>query len=375
MKKVHVTIDGVAAGGPEGTTILAAAEDVGIMIPRLCHDEGIGPSGNCRVCVVEVEGARTLVGACHTPVVEGMTVHTASPRVRRARRATIELLLTGHTGSCVTDMEARECRLHKMASDLEVGPPRFQVRRPRLFAEEDANPYVIRDMSKCILCRKCVRACREVAGQNVYSMAYRGFGSKVVVDCDAPLDKAVCKDCGICIDYCPTNALRWPGGLKKAGGGPKKSMEKTKAGLANGAPTGLLDILRTGQKAAGYLSQASLEEIAGRLGLSVGEVFGVASFYAFLSTRPLGRHVIRVCKSVPCRLKTGAMIVEAVGKGIGIRPGETTPDGRFSLELTNCIGACDRAPAMLIDDRMYGDLTPGRIAGILKSYQDGEGRT
>ena len=171
MDAVTVIIDAIQARVPPGTTILDAARIVGIEIPTLCHEPSISPSGNCRICVVEVEGSRTLVGSCHTPCAEGMQILTRSARVRKSRQATIELLLTSHTGSCVTDTEARECSLHRLASDLEVGPPRFRVRTPRLYSPERVSPYVLRDMSRCILCGKCVRACTEIAGQNIYSMA------------------------------------------------------------------------------------------------------------------------------------------------------------------------------------------------------------
>jgi NADH:ubiquinone oxidoreductase subunit E/NAD-dependent dihydropyrimidine dehydrogenase PreA subunit len=363
MKDIQLTIDGTRLSCPPGMTILEAAEKAGSMIPRLCHEKELVPSGTCRICVVEVEGARTLVGSCHTPVAEGMVVSTSSPRVKRARRAVLELLLTGHTGRCVTDLAARECGLHKLAADLEVGPPRFHVQRPRLYAPEDENPYVRRDLSKCILCRKCIRACRELAGQNVYSVAYRGFRSKVVVDNDSPLTKEICKDCGICIDACPTSALSWPEGVQHHEGKKKAPLPE------NPARTRLLDLLLARQRTAGYLSAASLTDIAAALGLSVSEVYGVASFYAFLSTKPEGRHVIRVCKSLPCSLKEAPLIIESVQKTIGIAPGEVTPDGRFSLTLTNCIGACDEAPALMIDDTVYGNLTPSKLAAILTSYR------
>lgn len=367
MKKVHLAVDGIEVEADEGTTILSAAESVGIEIPTICYEKGLSPSGNCRVCVVEVEGAKTLVGACHTPISEGMVVHTASPRVQKARLATIELLMAGHTGNCVTDISAQECRLHTTASSLEVGTSRFRVKEPRFFAEENENPYVIRDMSKCILCRKCIRACKEVARQDVYSVAYRGFSSKVVVDCDSPLHKEICKDCGICIEYCATNALRWPDG--KDAGIANAGLESHEHGLQTENRTQLLDLLRTQQRVQGHLSEAFLSEIATSFDMSLSEVFGVATFYSFLSTRALGRHVIRVCKSLPCYLRNGRMIVEEVGRALDVRPGETTADGLFSLELTNCIGACDRAPAMLIDDTVYGDLTPDRVSDILALYR------
>jgi predicted molibdopterin-dependent oxidoreductase YjgC len=135
-----------------------------------------------------------------------------------ARKATIELLMAGHTGECVTDEHTGACALRKLADQLESGSPRFRMRRPRWYPVEAANPYVMRDMSKCILCRKCIGACTEIAGKNVYSLAYRGFATKVVVDFDDPLTTSVCRDCGICIDYCPTGALSKPstaGGEKK----------------------------------------------------------------------------------------------------------------------------------------------------------------
>jgi NADH:ubiquinone oxidoreductase subunit E/Pyruvate/2-oxoacid:ferredoxin oxidoreductase delta subunit len=378
MDAVTVIIDAIQARVPTGTTILDAAQTAGIDIPTLCHDDGIKASGNCRICVVEVEGSRTLVGSCHTPCADGMVIATRSPRVLKARQATIELLLTSHTGSCVTDREARECRLHALASDLEAGPPRFRVRAPRLYDPERVSPYVLRDLSRCILCRKCVRACTEIAGQNVYSMAYRGGASKVVVDCDVPLNREVCKECGICIDYCPTSALMWPDGTKKGsrvrGPGPREAgqgsgVQKPPA-LHNGKREKLLELLKEEQRRAGYLSEEALARIARDLGGTIGDAYGTARFYAFLSTKPQGRHVIRICKSLPCHVKDAPMIIASVRASIGIAPGETTADGRFSFELVNCIGACDQAPAMLIDDSVYGNLTPGRVADILSAYRD-----
>jgi len=207
MADVNLVIDGKEVSGPSGTTILEAASEAGINIPTLCHRPDLTPEGNCRICVVEVEGSLRLVASCHTPIREGMVVHTHSPKVLSARRAVVELLLTGHTGPCVTDECARECELHYLAAELEVGPPRFQVKTRRAYPVEDVSPYVRRDMGRCILCRRCIRACAEIAKKNVFSMAYRGFRSKVVVDCDGVLDKEVCRDCGICVEYCPTSAL------------------------------------------------------------------------------------------------------------------------------------------------------------------------
>ncbi len=209
MAEVTVTIDGTQVSGRQGMTILELAQENGIEIPTLCYISELSPTGACRVCVVEVEGSRTLVGSCHTPITQGMVIHTHSAKVLETRQVIVELLLASHCGSCLICEKANVCEIRKVAADLEVGLPRFQVRK-RYYPIEDLSPYIQRDLSKCILCRRCVRACSEIAKQNVFSTAYRGFDSKIVVDYDQPLDKDVCRDCGICIPFCPTGALSQP---------------------------------------------------------------------------------------------------------------------------------------------------------------------
>ena len=130
----------------------------------------------------------------------------------------------------------------------------------------------------------------------------------------------------------------------------------------------LLGMIKEEHAKSGYLSKGAMVEVSEALGMRVGDIYGVTTFYSFLSTWPLGRHVIRVCKSVPCCMKDAERLIEWIGKELGIGPGETTPDGRFALTLTNCIGACDQAPAILIGDEVYGQLTPERIAEVLKSF-------
>ena len=134
-------------------------------------------------------------------------------------------------------------------------------------------------------------------------------------------------------------------------------------------PGDLLVLLKEAQEKSGYLSAEVLEELAKSLNIPANDVYGVASFYSFLSTRMLGRNVIRICKSLPCYLDNNQAIIESVQKEIGIKPGETTDDGQFSLELTNCIGLCDKAPAMMINDDAHVDLTPAKITQILESYK------
>ena len=210
MSEIRVVIDGHETGGQEGQTILEAAAQIGIEIPTLCFSPDLSPSGVCRVCVVEVEGARTLVGACHTPIAPGMVIRTRTPKVLAARRAAVELLQAGHDAVCVVDPDCHTCRLHDLCADMQVRPAGFRVRQRRHYEVEEISPFIRRDLSKCILCRRCVQACNEIARKHVFAMGYRGFNSKVIVDCDVPLDKEACRDCGLCIDYCPTNALTWP---------------------------------------------------------------------------------------------------------------------------------------------------------------------
>ena len=209
VDKIALTINGSSVSGRDGMTILEVAQENGIDIPTLCYRPELPPIGAGRICVVEVEGSRTLVGACHTPITQGMVIHTHSPTVIEARRVIIELLLASHCGSCFMCDKANICELRKIAADLDIGLPRFRVRK-RYYQIEDVSPYIVRDLSKCILCRRCVRACSEIAKQNVFSTAYRGFDSKVVVDFDQPINKDVCRDCDVCISFCPTGALGRP---------------------------------------------------------------------------------------------------------------------------------------------------------------------
>jgi NADH:ubiquinone oxidoreductase subunit E len=131
----------------------------------------------------------------------------------------------------------------------------------------------------------------------------------------------------------------------------------------------LLDKIKEEQMKAGYVSEAFIADMSKKLKLSIGDVYGVTTFYSFLSTQPLGRHVIRVCKSVPCCMCDAEMVIDWIRSELEIDPGETSGDGRFSFELCNCIGACDMAPAMLIDDQVYGQLNREKTSEILKSYE------
>ena len=134
-------------------------------------------------------------------------------------------------------------------------------------------------------------------------------------------------------------------------------------------PDNILLALEEAQRKFGYISPEFMRELARSLDIPVNDVYGVASFYSFLVTRPQGRNIIRICQSLPCHLKEGQAIMEAIETAIGIKPGNTTEDGRFSYEMTNCIGLCDGAPAMLINHDVHVKLTPEKIAGILAKYK------
>ncbi|MBI4284619.1 MAG: (2Fe-2S)-binding protein [Chloroflexi bacterium] len=208
-KEIEVTLNDNKVTGAEGMTILDLARAKGIDIPTLCYVEDLLPTGACRLCVVEVEGSRTLVASCHTPIAPGMVIQTHSPRVIEARRQIVELMLASHPDTCLVCDKANICELRKIAADLDIGLPRFRTRK-HYFAIEDVSPYLVRDMSKCVLCRRCIRGCNEIAKKNVLGMAYRGFDSKVVVDCDEAINTEACRDCDVCVSLCPVGALSKP---------------------------------------------------------------------------------------------------------------------------------------------------------------------
>lgn len=206
MKKLLITLNGSQVSGRQGQTILEVAQENSIEIPTLCHHADLSPLGACRVCVVEVEGSRTLVGACHTPIAEGMVIHTHSPKVLESRKVIVELLLASHCGSCFMCDKANICELRKIAAELEVGLPRFQVRK-HYYPIEDTNPFIERDLTKCILCGRCIRACQELQVIGAIDYAYQGFESKPATSFDRPLEESSCEFCGLCVSLCPVGAL------------------------------------------------------------------------------------------------------------------------------------------------------------------------
>lgn len=207
--KLNVTIDDKKVQAKQGQTILEAAQANGIEIPTLCQHKDLEPIGACRICVVEVQGAKGLTASCCTPVGDGMIISTNSEKVKKARRVVINLILSSHAHNCVVCSTANVCELQKLAADCDIGKSRYKNRK-RYYQQEDVSPYVFRDLSKCIMCYRCVAACKNIKKVNIYAVSYRGFDSKITVDLDEVINKDECKDCEVCIKVCPVGALLKP---------------------------------------------------------------------------------------------------------------------------------------------------------------------
>jgi NADH-quinone oxidoreductase subunit G/[NiFe] hydrogenase diaphorase moiety small subunit len=205
---VTVEIDGVSVTVPFGTTILEAARQVGIRIPTLCYHQDLCIAGVCRICVVEIEGQRTLQAACAYPISQPLKIKTHSPKVRRARRHILDLLLANHYGECYSCARNGNCELQDLAREYGVDFYRFgHIDQPRY--EVDLSSHaVVRDMSKCILCRRCVRTCIDLQEVGVLEAINRGDQTKIATFLDTPLADVICINCGQCINRCPTAALR-----------------------------------------------------------------------------------------------------------------------------------------------------------------------
>ncbi|MDD3089371.1 MAG: NADH-dependent [FeFe] hydrogenase, group A6 [Candidatus Omnitrophica bacterium] len=205
---VKIVIDDVETRVPMGTTILDAASKVNIRIPTLCHHEDLCLAGVCRVCVVEVEGQRTLQAACSYPVFNSTRVRTTSSRVRRARKNIIQLLLRNHVGECYSCARNNNCELQSLAKEYGVTSYKFGHREEPRYIKDLSSYSVERDMNKCVLCRRCVRTCIDLQEVGVLEAAYRGAETKIVSYEDKPLADVVCINCGQCINRCPTGALK-----------------------------------------------------------------------------------------------------------------------------------------------------------------------
>ena len=207
METVNIKINGMPLSVPKGYTILEAARSAGINIPTLCYLKDINEIGACRICVVEVKGARSLVASCVYPVSEGMEVITNSPAVLKSRRLTLELILSTHEKKCLSCVRSGDCELQRLCKELGVEDSgKFDGARPEYELDTSA-PHMYRDNNKCILCRRCVAACENLQAVGVIGPNERGFNTHIGCAFEADLGETACVSCGQCIVACPTGAL------------------------------------------------------------------------------------------------------------------------------------------------------------------------
>lgn len=214
MSMLTLTIDGRTLKVKDGTSVLDAARGHGIAIPTLCHHPKLTPFGGCRLCLVQIEGVPRPLSACTTPVSEGMTVTTSTPEIEGLRKTVVELLVSDHPNDCMTCERAGDCTLQGLAYTygVKIGSLGGQRRR---YEKRDGNPFIERDMEKCVMCGRCVRVCDEVQGVGAIDFAYRGFTAKICPPFERDLD---CEFCGQCVAVCPTGALvgkAWAGKGRK----------------------------------------------------------------------------------------------------------------------------------------------------------------
>ncbi|MBQ9535756.1 MAG: iron hydrogenase small subunit [Clostridia bacterium] len=207
MATVKLTVNGIPVEVPEGSTVLDAARQAHVDIPTLCYLKDINAIGACRMCLVEVKGARALAAACVYPVAEGMEVLTNTPRVRKARKNTVELLLSNHRKDCLSCVRCMNCELQELSREYGCDEHKYNDKNPTE-SIVDVNSVLIRDNSKCVLCRRCVAVCKHNQGAAVIGVNERGYDTHIAPAFDKPLEDVACISCGQCITVCPTGALR-----------------------------------------------------------------------------------------------------------------------------------------------------------------------
>ena len=207
MENVNLKINGLSVTSPEGSTLLEAAQAAGIRIPTLCYLKDINEIGACRMCVVEVKGARNLVAACVHPISEGMEVQTNTPKLLDSRRRTLELLLSNHDKKCLSCVRSGQCELQQLCQELGVTDEHYFEGEMGHYELDESAVHMIRDDNKCILCRRCTAVCEKVQSIGVIGPNNRGFDTFIGSPFDMGLGETSCVSCGQCISACPTGAL------------------------------------------------------------------------------------------------------------------------------------------------------------------------
>ncbi len=206
MEAITITLNSREVSGHPGMTVLELAKESGVSVPTLCYDAHVTSIGACRICLVEDERTGALMASCVTPIAPGMVINTQSPKVQERRKTIIKLMLASHPDSCLVCDKGNRCELRNIAADMGIGLVDFQ-RIPLKATIEEVNPFIERDLSKCILCAKCIRADHEMVVEGAIDYIHRGFASKPATLNDVPLEKSDCTFCGTCISVCPTGAL------------------------------------------------------------------------------------------------------------------------------------------------------------------------
>ncbi len=207
MDTVHVKINGIEVEVPSDYTVLMAAEKAGVHIPTLCYLKDVNAIGACRMCVVEVKGARANPVACLQQVAEGMEVQTNTPALRASRKMTLELMLSNHRMDCLGCVRSTNCELQTLAQEYGADPDKFRPAEPMQPDLDESAIHLVRDNSKCILCRRCIAVCKNVQHAHVIGASMRGYKTHVSSPFEMPLADTSCVNCGQCIQVCPTGAL------------------------------------------------------------------------------------------------------------------------------------------------------------------------
>ncbi len=207
MENVNIKINGVDVSAPADSTILQAAKLAHIDIPTLCYLKDINEIGACRICVVEVKGARSLVASCVYPVNEGMEVYTNTPKVLESRKKTLQLILSNHRKECLSCVRSGDCELQKLCRDLNIEDEDFYAGETLEFETDESAAHMYRDNTKCILCRRCVGVCGNIQEIGVIGANERGFATNIGCAFDAGLGETSCVSCGQCIAVCPVGAI------------------------------------------------------------------------------------------------------------------------------------------------------------------------